>query len=674
MISAVYLKNNRATPQNYIIMKIAVMRTKCLNFICKGIVKLPNYSHFLVSSVFLISSCTSPNKFNTDAVRQVQTFADERKSDAVITYFTHEDWHVREQAAIVFGSIHDSLGIEGLLNLSEFDSEPKVRMAAAFALGQYRINGILNLLIRRMKEESNKRVKHELIVAVGKCGGLNVLMNELSGAENDLVPSLAEGIFYGIAKGDTLSGNYAQLVLLLENTEAQFYAAASLARLKDDLSNSKTGLTRVFENCSDEDTRFQLAQILGRMISKHESELIPLFQNEKSDLVRVGFMNGNARLDSLISTKILLIASKDPSAHVRQRAAETFLQLNDVSEEIDFLKMASTEVSAITKYLLLESALKFSKTVERRIRISEQLSLELNKSNDEYVTGFILKALCAWDANFQLVENFSFKSTSIIVRGAGIFALISSYQQKIEGKQTQFSALLHKGLRTKDVAVASMCAEAMLQKDLYQSPNVEEDLNILESVLTSMRLPRDMETYGSLLKAIRFLQDKPVSGSFKPEFNNPIDWELALRIPKNQEVKISTNRGEVTIELWIDEAPGSVTQFVKLIKNEFYSNKRLHRVVPGFVIQDGCPRGDGYGSTMETVRSEFSPSAKFERGTLGFASAGEDTESCQWFITHTRTPHLNGRYSAFGRVTKGMEVVQQLILGDEIKTIELIAP
>jgi cyclophilin family peptidyl-prolyl cis-trans isomerase len=149
---------------------------------------------------------------------------------------------------------------------------------------------------------------------------------------------------------------------------------------------------------------------------------------------------------------------------------------------------------------------------------------------------------------------------------------------------------------------------------------------------------------------------------------------LALRIPKNQEVKISTNRGEVTIELWIDEAPGSVTQFVKLIKNEFYSNKRLHRVVPGFVIQDGCPRGDGYGSTMETVRSEFSPSAKFERGTLGFASAGEDTESCQWFITHTRTPHLNGRYSAFGRVTKGMEVVQQLILGDEIKTIELIAP
>ena len=77
---------------------------------------------------------------------------------------------------------------------------------------------------------------------------------------------------------------------------------------------------------------------------------------------------------------------------------------------------------------------------------------------------------------------------------------------------------------------------------------------------------------------------------------------------------------------------------------------------------------------METVRSEYSPTAKFDRGTLGLSSSGEDTESCQWFITQTRTPHLNGRYTAFGRVTDGMEVVNQLILGDEIKSIELIAP
>jgi cyclophilin family peptidyl-prolyl cis-trans isomerase len=77
---------------------------------------------------------------------------------------------------------------------------------------------------------------------------------------------------------------------------------------------------------------------------------------------------------------------------------------------------------------------------------------------------------------------------------------------------------------------------------------------------------------------------------------------------------------------------------------------------------------------METVRSEFSRNTKFEEGTIGFASAGEDTESCQWFITHTRTPHLNGRYTAFGRVVKGMEVVHELLLGDGIKSIELLAP
>jgi cyclophilin family peptidyl-prolyl cis-trans isomerase len=336
--------------------------------------------------------------------------------------------------------------------------------------------------------------------------------------------------------------------------------------------------------------------------------------------------------------------------------------------------MAASESNAINKYLLFESALKFSKSIDHKIRISEQLSLDLNKVKDEYISGFILKSLCAWDANFQLVEDYSFKSSSIVVRSAGLAALIAGYQTETGERHERYRKLLLKGLQTKDVAVAAMCAEAMMDSRTYQSGNAEEDLALLETVLSGMRLPRDMETYATLLKAMRSIQQKPVSGDLKPEFNNPINWELALRIPKNQSVKFITNRGEIIVQLWIDDAPGSVSQFVKLIKNEFYSNKRLHRVVPGFVIQDGCPRGDGFGSTMETVRSEYSPTAKFDRGTLGLSSSGEDTESCQWFITQTRTPHLNGRYTAFGRVTDGMEVVNQLILGDEIKSIELIAP
>ena len=82
-----------------------------------------------------------------------------------------------------------------------------------------------------------------------------------------------------------------------------------------------------------------------------------------------------------------------------------------------------------------------------------------------------------------------------------------------------------------------------------------------------------------------------------------------------------------------------------------------HRVVPNFVAQGGCPRGDGFGSLPYTIRSEFAP-IHYGTGSVGVASAGAHTESCQWFITHSPTPRLDGRYTIFAEVIRGMEVVQ----------------
>ena len=99
--------------------------------------------------------------------------------------------------------------------------------------------------------------------------------------------------------------------------------------------------------------------------------------------------------------------------------------------------------------------------------------------------------------------------------------------------------------------------------------------------------------------------------------------------------------------------------------------KVFHRVVPNFVIQGGCPRGDGWGNSDYTIRSEFAD-LRYQEGFVGMASAGKDTEGCQWFITHSPTPHLDGSYSIFAKVIEGMEVVHQIQVGDEITAIELL--
>ena len=149
------------------------------------------------------------------------------------------------------------------------------------------------------------------------------------------------------------------------------------------------------------------------------------------------------------------------------------------------------------------------------------------------------------------------------------------------------------------------------------------------------------------------------------------DWNLLERIKPNQGVRIITNRGELTIELMKEQAPFTVLNLVKLIKNKFYDGLYFHRVVPDFVVQGGDPRGDGWGGPGYQMRTEIS-TVNYERGSCGMASAGKDTEGSQFFITHISVPHLDGRYTIFAKVVKGMDVVDRLQIGDTIQAIRLV--
>ncbi|MCL4111464.1 UNVERIFIED_CONTAM: hypothetical protein GTU68_020738 [Idotea baltica] len=119
-------------------------------------------------------------------------------------------------------------------------------------------------------------------------------------------------------------------------------------------------------------------------------------------------------------------------------------------------------------------------------------------------------------------------------------------------------------------------------------------------------------------------------------------------------------------------APGSVANFVGLSQSNYYNGKYFHRVVPNFVIQGGCSRGDGYGGLDYTIRSELGPKYYDGPGYIGMASAGPDTEGTQWFITHSSSPHLDGRYTIFGRVTEGMDVVHSIEIGDIIQDVRIL--
>ena len=133
---------------------------------------------------------------------------------------------------------------------------------------------------------------------------------------------------------------------------------------------------------------------------------------------------------------------------------------------------------------------------------------------------------------------------------------------------------------------------------------------------------------------------------------------------------IDTEKGMIQIELAVLDAPRTVTNFVSLARKNFLGGTPFHRIVPNFVVQDGDPRGDGEGGPGYTIRDEINQ-RPYLRGTVGMALDWEDTGGSQFFITHAPQPHLDGRYTVFGRVVAGMEVIDQLMQWDQIRTVRV---
>ena len=133
---------------------------------------------------------------------------------------------------------------------------------------------------------------------------------------------------------------------------------------------------------------------------------------------------------------------------------------------------------------------------------------------------------------------------------------------------------------------------------------------------------------------------------------------------------IDTSKGMIQFELAVLDAPRTVANFMSLVRRNYFRGVQLHRVVPDFVVQDGDPRGDGEGGPGYTIRDEINQ-RPYLRGAVGMALDWADTGGSQFFIAHSPQPHLDGRYTVFGQVVSGMDVVDRLQQWDTINTIRV---
>jgi cyclophilin family peptidyl-prolyl cis-trans isomerase len=177
----------------------------------------------------------------------------------------------------------------------------------------------------------------------------------------------------------------------------------------------------------------------------------------------------------------------------------------------------------------------------------------------------------------------------------------------------------------------------------------------------AVQLLKDAETAGVLSQEGRIcLTDASLAAKLWAQEQAIRQREAAANdLPR---VRLKTTKGDLVIELFENEAPQAVGNFVSLVEQGFYDGLSFHRVLPGFMAQGGCPDGTGSGGPGYDIYCEcYQPNhRKHFRGTLSMAHAGKDTGGSQFFLTFLRTPHLDGRHTVFGRVIEGGDVLAGL--------------
>jgi len=291
-----------------------------------------------------------------------------------------------------------------------------------------------------------------------------------------------------------------------------------------------------------------------------------------------------------------------------------------------------------------------------------------------------------------------------IVAASALRGLTTVWQRRQFDKQldkqfdtTRYLNLLSAALQSPDVGLAVIAAQAFADTGFVKFKSVdaltarvlaskpERDLEVIQEIMKTLTRLKNGEATAFVTKSLTDSVEAIARASavalemasgqrtlYKKQPKIPIPLDItALRdaFESQNTVQINTKHGTILLQLDVENTPLTSLNFLKLVKAEKFDAVAFHRVVSNFVIQGGDgERSDGYGSAGYMIRSEFVP-VPFERGVVGMASAGKDTESCQWFIMHSPAPHLDGRYTPFARVVSGIDVVDKILAFDEAKEV-----
>ena len=634
--------------------------------------------------------------------------ADARRFDLVALRegLSHANPAVRRQAALAAGRIGDAAGIDVLLPMLN-DSVPGVQAAAAFALGLLKDPRAIPLLLEKVRAVSSTEQgapQLEAVTAIAKIGG-----DEGARALTDILAAGSPGAGTPVGNAALLEswrlGPRAPVAELVRFTDAfdaatRWRALYSLARLR-----AAPGAAPLIRALSDGDaqTRTVAARGLGKALLD------------------------SARLDPRDAVAGLRRLLADPDAHIRINALRTLASFRDSTVSSAVVPLVADRdigvaVQAETTLGVLRGAAALAALRPRLTNsvfaLKRQAIIALAQADSGAGVAAAVAVGSDADWRWRSVAAEAFGAARARDRldgqladpdGRVVAQALQALQRIVPADDSSLPARARALLTHADPAVRSVAADL-----LARHPNGDDvDLLVVAytraagdpfndarlSAVSALGAIAASSAAGRQRVAARFVSVTPrpddylvrrLAADTLPDTRDawgpvlPIAtgrtladyrdvarrWVAPALAGANPHVFLETDRGTLDIELLPAEAPLTVAVFIDLVSRRYFDGTRWHRVVPNFVVQDGDPRGDGWGGPGFAIRDETNP-VRYEMGTVGMALSGPNTGGSQYFITHSAQPHLDGIYTIFGRVVgvSGAAVLNAIGQGDRIRSI-----
>jgi cyclophilin family peptidyl-prolyl cis-trans isomerase/HEAT repeat protein len=584
------------------------------------------------------------------------------------------------------------------------DTDPAVRDEAAFGMGLLWGDGREQDLVEAFGRETDPRVRATLIEAVGRTThgepGIGLLAATCTSPDTMLAFRACLGLgIAGYRKVDITPAIEA-LTQAARSSHAGTRWATAYAFFRGKPESSPQVLRPLL---TDRDPLVRMNAVRAMSASKRANVALPISElvRDPDWRVRLEAIKGLATLKATQFAVLMTLGLDDPVPIVQ---TGTFQALGELRSQVA-LDRITPLVTESDDWRIRTQAL-YAKT---QIEVDGTLPLleQLKSNSDWHIRRAAAQSmgLLASDQARTILGSMVHDSDPRVL--AAVAEALTNFPQVAALED------LRQLLTSEDVAVLTNAASALGNRGdrgalaglntayaRLKSPADSEPMTEILRALGNIVVPLDSTiVLGSLEKSDRDATIATLTGALKDPDRNvalaaaaaleridgkdhtaevaadsgsrfPLSLD-AIRKPEASRARIVTGKGDIEIEFLPGAAPNTVANFVTLAARGYFNGLAFHRVVPGFVTQDGCPRGDGWGDPGYDIRCEYND-RHYDAGMVGMALSGKDTGGSQYFITHTPQPHLDGKYTIFGRVVSGLSVLDEILVGEPITRIDLI--